>query len=92
MGEFNNKEKPKFVPLLNKQKIEKISLTEALKILELPKLLGVFEKKDILLKINKYNIYIKHNSKSIPIDEKIFLNNSLNLEEAVNIIINNRNN
>lgn len=91
MGEFNNKNKPKFSPLLNKQKIEKISLTEALKILDLPKSLGVFEKKEVLLKINKYNIYIKHNNKSIPIDEKIFFNNSLNLKQAINIIIENRN-
>ncbi|WP_341656650.1 type I DNA topoisomerase [Blattabacterium cuenoti] len=88
MGEFNNGNKPKFYPLLNKQKIEEISLTEVLKIIELPKLLGLFEKEEILLKINKFNIYIKYNNKSIPIDEKIFFNNSLNLEKAINIIKN----
>ncbi|WP_341651617.1 DNA topoisomerase [Blattabacterium cuenoti] len=88
MGEFNNGNKPKFYPLLNKQKIEEISLTEALKIIELPKLLGMLEEKEILLKINKFNIYIKYNNKSIPIDEKIFFNNSLNLEKAINIIKN----
>ncbi|WP_341657059.1 DNA topoisomerase [Blattabacterium cuenoti] len=88
IGEFNNGNKPKFYPLLNKQKIEEISLTEALKIIELPKLLGILEEKEILLKINKFNIYIKYNNKSIPIDEKIFFNNSLNLEKAINIIKN----
>ncbi len=92
MGEFNSLKKPKFSPLLiNKQKIETISLTEALKLLELPKSLGIFDGKEILLKINKYNIYIKYNNQSIPIDEKIFLNNFLNLEEAINIIIENKN-
>ncbi len=90
MGEFNNKEKPKFFPLLNKQKIEGVSFTEALKIIELPKSLGIFEKKEVLLKINKYNIYIKYDNRSIPIDEKIFFNNSLNLEQAINIIIKSR--
>ncbi|WP_341661524.1 DNA topoisomerase [Blattabacterium cuenoti] len=88
MGEFNNENKPKFYPLLNKQKIEEISLTEALKIIELPKSLGILEEKEIILKINKFNIYIKYNNKSIPIDEKIFFNNSLNLEKAINIIKN----
>ncbi len=88
MGEFNNENKPKFYPLLNKQKIEKISLIDALKIIELPKSLGIFEEKEILLKINKFNIYIKYNNKIIPIDEKIFFNNSLNLEKAINIIKN----
>ncbi|WP_238784877.1 hypothetical protein [Blattabacterium cuenoti] len=87
MGEFNNEDRPKFYPLLNKQKIEEISLTEALKIIELPKSLGILEKKEILLKINKFNIYIKYNNKSIPIDERNFFNNSLNLEEAIDIII-----
>ncbi|WP_394798469.1 type IA DNA topoisomerase [Blattabacterium cuenoti] len=91
MGEFKNKEKPKFSPLLNKQKIEAVSLTEALKMLELPKLLGMFENNEIYLKINKYNIYIKHNNQSIPIDENIFFDNSFNLEQAINIIIENRN-
>ncbi|WP_262483647.1 DNA topoisomerase [Blattabacterium cuenoti] len=89
MGEFNNEDKPKFYPLLNKQKIEEISLTEALKIIELPKSLGILDKKEVLLKINKFNIYIKYNNKSIPIDEKIFFNNSLNLEKAINIIMKN---
>nr|WP_244273576.1 topoisomerase C-terminal repeat-containing protein [Blattabacterium cuenoti] len=89
IGEFHKKDKPKFYPLLNKQKIEEISLIEALKIIELPKLLGTFKEKEILLKINKYNIYIKYNNKSIPIDEKIFFENSLNLEKAINIIIEN---
>ncbi|QIK16676.1 type I DNA topoisomerase [Blattabacterium sp. DPU] len=92
MGEFGKKNRPKFFPLLDKQNIETISLLEALKIIELPKLIGIFEKKEILLKINKYNIYIKYNNKSIPIDEKIFFNNSLNLEQAINIIIKNQNN
>ncbi len=90
MGEYKNKEKPKFSPLLNRQKIESISLPEALKILELPKLLGTFEKNEIFLKINKYNIYIKYNKKSIPVDEKMFFNNYLNLEQAINIIIENK--
>ncbi|WP_341657590.1 type I DNA topoisomerase [Blattabacterium cuenoti] len=88
MGEFNDENKPRFYPLLNKKKIEEISLTEALKIIELPKSLGIFEEKEILLKINKFNIYIKYNNKSIPIDENIFFNNSLNLKKAINIIKN----
>nr|WP_238783981.1 hypothetical protein [Blattabacterium cuenoti] len=91
MGEFKNKDKPKFSPLLNSQKINTISLSEALKILELPKSLGFFEEEEILLKINKYNIFIKHKKKSIPIEEKIFFNSSnLELEQAIKIIIENR--
>ncbi|WP_185861914.1 type I DNA topoisomerase [Blattabacterium cuenoti] len=89
MGEFKDKDKPKFSPLLNSQKIDTISLSEALKIIDLPKSLGFFKKEEILLKINKYNIYIKYNKKFFPIDKKIFFNsNPLNLDKAIDIIKN----
>jgi Topoisomerase IA len=90
LGEFNKKEKPKFSPLLNTQKMDKISLSEALKMLELPKSLGLFNKIEISLKINKYNIYIKYDNLSIPIDKKIFFHDSINYEKAVDIIIQNK--
>ncbi|AWU42636.1 type I DNA topoisomerase [Blattabacterium punctulatus] len=86
MGEFKDKEKPKFSPLLIHQKIDTISLQDALKLLELPKSLGLFEEYEIFLKVNKYNIYIKHKNESIPIEEKIFFD-SLSLEKAINIIL-----
>ncbi|WP_185870280.1 type I DNA topoisomerase [Blattabacterium cuenoti] len=91
MGEFQDKKKPKFSPLLKNQKIDTISLKIALKLLELPKLLGTFENKEIFLKINKHNIYIKHKNKSIPIEENIFFNSiNLDLEQVINIILKNR--
>ncbi|WP_185869377.1 type I DNA topoisomerase [Blattabacterium cuenoti] len=91
IGEFQDKDKPKFFPLLNSQKIDTISLQKALKIIDLPKIIGTFEKENILLKINKYNIYIKHKNKFFPIEEEIFFNSkSFNLEQAIDIIINNR--
>lgn len=89
MGEFKDKEKPKFSPLLISQKIETISLETALKLLELPKSLGVFEKEEILLRVNKYNVYIRHKNKSIPIEEKIFFN-SFHLKDAIDVIKKNR--
>lgn len=89
MGEFKDKEKPKFSPLLSSQKIDTISLENALKLLELPKSLGIFEEDEVLLKVNKYNVYIKHKNKSIPIEEKIFFD-SFHLKDAINVIKKNR--
>ncbi|WP_185868302.1 type I DNA topoisomerase [Blattabacterium cuenoti] len=86
IGEFNNQEKPKFIPLLNKQKIDTLSLKEALKIIELPKCLGLFKEKKVFININKYNIHIKYNKKFIPIDEKKFFSSSIDLKEAIDII------
>ncbi|WP_185866349.1 type I DNA topoisomerase [Blattabacterium cuenoti] len=89
MGEFKNKEKPKFSPLLISQKIDTISLKIALKLLELPKSLGVFEEEEVLLRVNKYNVYIRHKNKSIPIEEKMFFN-SFHLKDAIDVIKKNR--
>ncbi len=91
IGEFKkDKNKPKFFPLLNSQTINTISFLEALKIIELPKLLGFFEKKEVLLKINKYNIYIEYKKKFFPVEKEIFFNsNSLDLQKAIDIIENN---
>ncbi|WP_185882216.1 type I DNA topoisomerase [Blattabacterium cuenoti] len=92
MGEFelNQKEKPKFSPLLVNQTIESISLQEALKLIELPKLLGKFENKEILLKMNKYNIFIQHNNQYITINQELFFNSSINIKQAIDIILKNR--
>ncbi|WP_185862468.1 type I DNA topoisomerase [Blattabacterium cuenoti] len=89
MGEFKDKEKPKFSPLIASQKIDTISLQTALKLLELPKSLGFFEEEEVLLRVNKYNIYIKHKNKSIPIEEKVFFN-SFHLKDAIDVIKKNR--
>ncbi|WP_185859657.1 type I DNA topoisomerase [Blattabacterium cuenoti] len=91
MGEFKDKEKPKFSPLIASHKIDTISLDTALKLLELPKSLGFFEEEEVLLKVNKYNIYIKHKNKSIPVEEKVFLN-SFHLKDAIDMIEKNRKN
>ncbi|WP_185855303.1 type I DNA topoisomerase [Blattabacterium cuenoti] len=88
IGEFGDEVKPKFIPLLNKQKLNRITLQKALKIIELPKSLGFFKEKEIFLNINKYNIFIKYDKKFIPIDEKIFFNYSIGLQEAIKIINN----
>ncbi|WP_185877157.1 type I DNA topoisomerase [Blattabacterium cuenoti] len=86
LGEFNKKEKPKFFPILNTQKINTISLEEILKIITLPKFIGLFKEKKIFLKINKHNIYIKYDNISIPIENKKFFKKSINLKEAIDYI------
>ncbi|WP_185873069.1 type I DNA topoisomerase [Blattabacterium cuenoti] len=89
LGDFEkNKEKPKFFPLLNNHKIDSISLNNAINIINLPRSIGFFRKKEILLKMNKYNVYIKYNNKLIPIEKEEFFNNKINLKKAINIINN----
>ncbi|MDR1804730.1 MAG: type I DNA topoisomerase, partial [Flavobacteriales bacterium] len=89
IGEFKDKKKPKFYPLLIHQKIDTITFRDSLKIIELPKYLGTFEEQKIFLKMNKYNIYIQHKNKIIPVEEKIFFD-SLTLKKAIDIILENK--
>ncbi|YBU88753.1 MAG: topoisomerase C-terminal repeat-containing protein [Candidatus Walczuchella monophlebidarum] len=67
MGEIKDKEKPKFSPLLKHQHIHRISLEEALKLFEFPKVLGTFEEKEIIIKIGRFGPYIQYDGKSISI-------------------------
>ncbi|WP_185850144.1 type I DNA topoisomerase [Blattabacterium cuenoti] len=85
VGEFHEKNRPQFYPLLNIKKMNTISLEEAIKISKLPKSLGFFNGEEIFLKINKQGIHIKYKNLSIPIEDKVFFE-SINLEKAINIL------
>ncbi|WP_185877683.1 type I DNA topoisomerase [Blattabacterium cuenoti] len=89
LGDFNKKkEKPKFFPLLNSHKIDSISFDDAIKIINLPKSIGFFKNKEIVLKMNKYNIYIQYNNKLISIEKEEFFKNLIDLKKAIKIINN----
>lgn len=93
LGEFKDKKKPKFFPILNNQKLETISMKEVSKIISLPKSLGFFKGKEVLLKINKYNVYIEHNKRYFPIEKDCFFNSNFSIDLKIAVdIINKKNN
>ncbi|WP_185850766.1 type I DNA topoisomerase [Blattabacterium cuenoti] len=85
MGEFKDKKKPKFSPLLSSKKIDTITFEEALKLLELPKSMGVFKENEIFLKMNKNNIYFEYGKNFFKVKEDIFFH-SFDLKDAINMI------
>ncbi len=64
----NEKEKPVFASLKKGQKLETITLDEALSLFDLPREVGIFENEKMTVAIGKFGPYIKHQSKfySIP--------------------------
>ncbi len=54
--------KPKYASLRSGQMIESISLEEAMELFKLPKNVGLFEDKDVVIGIGKFGPYIRHNS------------------------------
>ncbi len=85
IGVSDEEEKPKFASLNKTQSIETISLEEALKLFDLPKTVGLFEEKEIVVAIGRFGPYIKHNSIFVSIP-KTFDPMTITLEETIEII------
>ena len=56
-------EKPKYASLLKGQHLETITLEEALNLFQLPRSLGEYEGKEMVVGIGRFGPYIRHNNK-----------------------------
>lgn len=70
IGTPDDEEKPRFASLQKNQSIETITLEETLKLFELPRTLGAFRDKDVVVGVGRFGPYIRHNNKfvSLPKD------------------------
>ncbi len=85
IGETESEEKPKFAGLRKNQSIETITLEEALKLFEYPRILGNYEDKEVSVAIGRFGPYVKHDSKFISI-KKDDDPGSIKLERAIELI------
>ena len=85
IGLPNDDEKPFFASLLKEQSMNTITLQEALKLFELPRTLGDFEEKTVVVNNGKFGPYIRHDNKFISIP-KTLSPQSITLEEAIEVI------
>ena len=63
LGRVREDYKPRFAGLLKNQRIETISLEEALKLFQLPRKVGHFEEEEIIASIGKFGPYLRHKGK-----------------------------
>ena len=63
IGETNTDEKPRFASMKKGQSIETISLDEALSLFSLPRTIGTFEDKEVVVSIGKFGPYVRHDGK-----------------------------
>ncbi|MDX9769250.1 MAG: type I DNA topoisomerase [Tenuifilaceae bacterium] len=87
IGESEEKdgEKPKFASLLKGQLIESITLDEALELFKLPRTIGEYEEKEVVIGVGRFGPYVRHNSKFVSLkktDDPI----TITLERAVELI------
>jgi len=85
----NGGEKPKFASLRPGQFIESITLEEALELMKMPRQMGEFEGKPVVVGIGRFGPYVQHDKKyvSIPKEEDPY---SITLERCIELIKNKR--
>ena len=89
IGEVNDEEKPRFAKLKNTQSIETISMEEAMDLFRLPRNLGTFEDKDVVVNIGRFGPYIAHDNKFYSLGKEIDPYN-ITLEEGIPIVVTKR--
>ncbi len=85
LGKVREDYKPRFASLRKDQRIETISLEEALDLFKLPREIGNFENNSMIVAISKYGPYIRHDGKFYSL-EKQDDPLSINSERAIEII------
>ena len=63
IGEVEDEEKPRFAGMKKEQSIETINLDEALELFKLPRPLGEYQDKELIVALGRFGPYVRHNNK-----------------------------
>lgn len=85
----NGGEKPKFASLRPGQFIENITLEDAMELMKMPRQMGDFEEKPVVVAIGRFGPYVSHDKKfvSIPKEDDPY---TITLDKAIELIQNKR--
>ena len=85
IGTPEDAEKPLLASLLKGQSMSTITLEEALKLFDLPRTLGDFEGKTVVVGIGRFGPYIRHDGKYVSLPKE-FTPQGVSLEDAIMLI------
>lgn len=85
IGVSGEEEKPIFAGLLKTQSLETITLEEALKLFELPRNLGLFRDKEMIVAVGRFGPYVRHDGKFVSIPKGVDPM-EITTEEAIELI------
>ena len=85
IGSVEDEEKPRFAQLPKGMALETITLEEALECFKLPRTLGDFEEKDVIVGVGKFGPYVRHNNVFVSIPKGTDPM-SVTLEDAIALI------
>lgn len=86
IGESDTEEKPRFAALRKEQRLETITLEEALELFILPRKLGEYENKEVFSGIGRFGPYLRHDSKFVSLNKNIDNPYTIELDRAVELI------
>ncbi len=79
-------EKPKFASLQKGQHIETITLEEAIRLFDLPRDLGLYEDKKVVVGIGRFGPYVRHDGKFVSLKKGIDDPLEIELSRAIELI------
>ena len=85
IGTADDEEKPRFAQMRKGQSMETINLEEALDLFKLPRTLGDFEGKTVVIGVGRFGPYVRHDGKFTSLS-KAFDPLDITLDEAIGLI------
>ena len=89
-SDMENIEKPRFAKLRPDQRLETITLEEALELFELPRSLGEFEGHDMVVAIGRFGPYVRHQSSFYSLKKDVDDPYTIQRERAIELILEKR--
>ncbi len=86
IGESDREDKPKYAALQKGQHIETITLDEALKLFDLPRDLGLYEDKKVVVGIGRFGPYVRHDGKFVSLKKGVDDPLKIELDRAIELI------
>ncbi len=85
VGTGDDEEKPRFASLQKGQSMATITLEEALRLFEFPRVLGDYEDKEVTVAIGRFGPYVRHDGKFVSIPDSM-APAAVSLDEAITLI------
>ena len=86
IGDSDSEQKPRFASLLQGQSMATITLEEALKLFEFPRVLGTFEDAEVTVAVGRFGPYVRHRGNFVSIPKET-APTELNLDGAIELIV-----
>ncbi len=85
MGKYDDKEKPKFANLRKGQTVDNLTFEQALKLFELPRTLGDYETKTVVVGVGRFGPFVRHDGKFVSL-KKTDDPMEIQIERAIELI------